>query len=285
MNSFLKDLAFHLHNQYQKQLADLTLVFPNRRAGLFFRKSLAEIVQKPVWAPQIVSMEDFVKTYSDLQVADSISLIFLLYDEYVKVNPQVESFDRFFSWGEIMLKDFDDIDKYLINSNHLFTSVKEQKLMEEKFDYLTNEQKQVIKSFWSSFGDKISSQQQGFLKIWDLLPVIYKSFQQRLLNEKLAYEGLLYKDVVQKCTDNIISHKRKKIIFAGFNSLSTSEELIIKYFIKSYGADIFWDVDKSYMENVNLEAGTFLRKYAKDKIFAPSFPSPLPDRLNKDKEK
>lgn len=285
MNTFLKELASHLYNKHQQSLADIILVFPNRRAGLFFRKSLSEIIETPIWAPNILSMEDFVQKYSVLQVADKITMIFLLYEEYVKVNTQVESFDRFYSWGEIMLKDFDDIDKYLVNTDHLFTSLKLQKELEDKFDYLTQEQKQVIRSFWSSFGNKLSSQQQGFLKIWDILPVVYKNFQKRLIQENLAYEGMIYREVAEKCSGNDIHNLNKKVVFAGFNALSTSEEYIIKFFLQNFNAEIFWDIDKFYMDNPNQEAGTFLRKYEKDKIFGQFFPVFIPEKLNNDKQK
>ncbi|MDQ3392759.1 MAG: PD-(D/E)XK nuclease family protein, partial [Bacteroidota bacterium] len=285
MNSFLKELAIQLYNQYQAGLSDITLVFPNRRAGLFFRKHLSEVIHSPVWAPGIVSMEDFINGYSELQIADNLTLIFLLYDEYLKVNPKVESFDRFYSWGEIMLKDFDDIDKYLINSDHLFTSIKELKELEARFDYLTKEQIAVIKSFWSSFGANPSSQQQGFLTIWELLPKIYKNFRERLAKENIAYEGLIYRAIAEKTASGYHIPNNKKIIFAGFNSLSTSEERIIKYFINDHKAEIVWDVDRSYIEDPNLEAGIFLRRYYKDKIFGKFFPTPLPVRLQVGKEK
>lgn len=290
---FLKDLAQRLYANFGNKLAEVSIVFPNRRAGLFFRKDLAEVIDQPVWAPEILSIESFVNQFSTLQVADRLTLIFMLYEEYKKLNSHLENFDRFYSWGEILLKDFEDIDRYLINPDHLFTSLKEQKELESRFDYLTEEQKEVIRSFWSSFGEKLSAQQKGFLDVWETLPKVYHNFTSTLKNQNLAYEGMIFRQIAYKAlaskksmsTADFSSPKKKKYIFAGFNALSASEEVILKYFVEFQGAEVFWDVDKSYLEDPSAEAGLYFRKYKKDKVLAKTFRDPLPSYLDDSSKK
>ena len=148
---FLKELAQKIHTDHKENMGEVILIFPNRRAGLFFRKYLAEYLDEPVWSPNIMSMEDFVGQYADLQVADKFTLIIDMYNAYRKQITKDEGFEKFYYWGEMLLKDFDDIDKYLINPKHLFTNVSRQKELDDTFDFLTPEQQEIILSFWSKF--------------------------------------------------------------------------------------------------------------------------------------
>ncbi|CAN5396965.1 PD-(D/E)XK nuclease family protein [soil metagenome] len=274
MIPFLKEIAAELYNLEGNDLSKLTVIFPNRRAGLFFRKYLSEIIAQPVWAPSILNIEDFIKKMSPLQVADKLTLIFILYNEYKKLNPAIESFDRFYSWGEILLKDFDEIDKYLINPDHLFTSLRQQKELENQFDYLSEEQIAVIKSFWASFKENTSSQQKDFFKIWNMLPLIFLNFKKNLKSQNLAYEGMVFREVVNGLSSNTIISPKQNLVFIGFNSLSPSEEFIIKHFVKNNAGSIYWDADPFYFNNSKHEAGYFLRKYSKDKVFRENFKVP-----------
>lgn len=272
---FLKQIAQQVQLQYAERLDEVILVFPNRRAGLFFRKYLSEDLNKPIWSPSILSMEDFVYQFCELQIADKFTLIVELYQAYSKHIGGTESFDRFYYWGEMLLGDFDDIDKYIIDAKYLFTDLSNQKVLDDYFDYLTDEQKKIILEFWSTFSEQSSEEKKNFQLIWGKLYKIYTDFTTNLKNKNLGYTGLVYKEVVNALPK---IDKNKQVIFAGFNALTVTEERIITHFIEG-GAEIKWDVDAYYMEDERQEAGSFLRVYKKKNAFANSLKEPFPTNL------
>ena len=281
---FLAELAKTLSDKHKDNFQNLTIVFPNRRAGLFFRKYLANYIEKPVWAPQILNIDEFVKSFSPLQGADHLTLLFLLFEAYNKVSPGRESFDQFYYWGELLLKDFNEIDKYLVKAKDLFSDLKDQKELEQRFDYLTPEQTEVIQSFWKSFGGKSSKHQQDFLQIWHLLERVYEEFGARLRAGNIGYDGLIFKSVAERALTGEFSSVTSKIIFAGFNALTKAEEIIITSFIKDANAEIYWDLDQYYYNDVNQEAGRFLRRYARDKDLGKNFPDEVPSYFKSEKK-
>ena len=272
---FLKQIAQHVQSKYDDRIDEVTLVFPNQRAGLFFRKYLAEELSVPIWSPAILSMEDFVRQYCRLQATDKFTLIVELYQVYRKHISGAESFERFYYWGEMLLGDFEDIDKYLIDAKYLFTDLSNQKALDDYFDYLTHEQKKIIVEFWSTFSDQSSEEKKNFQMIWGKLYDIYSEFTTTLKNKNSAYTGLVYKEVANNLPK---INKNQPIIFAGFNALTTSEERIITHFIEE-GAEIKWDVDAYYMYDERQEAGSFLREYKKKKVFAKSLEEPYPTNI------
>jgi hypothetical protein len=155
---FLEEIAQIVIDKYQGRSEDLMLVFPNRRAGLFFRKYLAARIDKPIWAPRVVGIEDFIKGMSDLKSADSLELIYRLFKVFTSINQSAESFDRFFYWGNILLKDFDEVDKFMVDAGLLFKNLQHIKQLERNLDFLTVDQKELIMGFWKSFGEKLSTQ-------------------------------------------------------------------------------------------------------------------------------
>lgn len=272
MKPFLAELSEQLYQQHKGNLQELTLVFPNRRAGLFFRKYLSQHIEKPVWAPEILSIDEFVKRLSNLQSADQLTLLFLLYDVYKKSGATQESFDQFYYWGEMLLRDFNDIDKYLVKAGDLFTDLKNQKDIEQLFDYLTGEQVEVIRRFWSSFNDKPSKHQEDFLKVWHVLEKVYVAFRERLEQEGLGYDGMIFREVAKKAQKEALVYSGRQLIFAGFNALTKAEEIIVASMIRNANAQMYWDLDAYYFGNKHQEAGYFLRKYAKHKVFGQTFP-------------
>ena len=278
MKPFLQELAEKLYGQYKNNLSSLKIIFPNRRAGLFFRQHLAEVIDAPIWAPEILSIEDFFRSLSVTQPADRLTLIFELYQAYKKLNPHYESFDRFYSWGDMLLRDFDEIDKYLADAKNLFLSLKDQKELENQFDYLTDEQKDFIRSFWNSFGARESKQQKDFLKIWAMLYQLYASFKVQLKQKGIGYDGMIFREVVEQLHDNPMVFN-ERVVFVGFNVLTKVEEKLLGWFYAQEKGDIFWDADAFYMENERQEAGSFLRKYQKHKVLGKSFPKAFPKLL------
>jgi hypothetical protein len=242
------------------------LVFPNRRAHLFFAQSLSRILKKPLWQPAYKSIEELVKETSSWRVADNFTLLVELYDVYCAERRLDEPFDRFYYWGETLLYDFDQIDKFMVNAAALFTNLREGKAMEGDFTFLTPEQVAHIQKFWSHFSEKNNSHlQEEFIAIWDALPAIYQRFRERLIAQNKAYEGMVYRDLAEKIksgnTDGLLPGH---YVFIGFNALNECEKILFRYLQTQQQADFYWDYDAYYVKNTQQEAGCFLRDNLKN---------------------
>ncbi|BAX80987.1 PD-(D/E)XK nuclease family protein [Labilibaculum antarcticum] len=269
MNSFLRELTGELYEKYGSNLSNCMLVFPNRRAGLFFSKYLNELIEQPVWAPKILTINDFFKTHSQLQTEDNLGLLFRLYKIYIQRMEVSESFDEFYHWGEMLLGDFDDLDKYRVNAKHLFQNLAEEKEIDNLFDYLTEEQIVAIQSFWSSFRpENYSEHQKEFVKLWENLYPIYSDFRDELQSEGLAYEGMASRKLVDELESGKINIKEDRVLFIGFNALNRCEKNLFDELKRQDKADFYWDYDESYLKNPFHEAGLFMRENIK------RFPSP-----------
>ena len=282
MKPFLEDLAEKMVLQHPR-LEELTMVFPNRRAALFFQHYLSGQVTKPAWSPTLMTIEELFLELSTLQEADKLGLIFRLYKVYRKVMKNDEPFDRFYFWGEMLLRDFDEVDKYLIPATTLFKDLSKLREMDESFDYLTDEQKKFLRDFWFNFDDKPAGSKEEFLKIWRELPKVYTEFVKALHAEHLAYQGMIHREVAEKLKGRKLSLSadsrslgggRGEVVFAGFNALTKSEEILISHFVEE-GAQVFWDMDAYYVEDVNQEAGQFFRQYRKHPVLNKTFESEL----------
>ncbi|MBR07442.1 MAG: hypothetical protein CMP48_07125 [Rickettsiales bacterium] len=280
--SFIAEVAERVLGDNPQNLHQVTIVFPNRRAGLFFRKELSKLIEKPIWMPQVISMEDFVSSYSPLRKVEKIEAIFSLYEVYKKHQKRDETFDQFFFWGEMILRDFEEIDQYLVNTDQLFTSIKTQKELDEEFYFLDEEDKKVIQSFWSSFLPKATASQEAFLETWKILRPIYAEYREHLLAKGIAYGGLIYREISDSLSD-VKPQEGSKVYFAGFNALTFAEEKIIKHFVHEYEAEVIWDLDEYYFNNPKQEAGFFLREYGRDSILGKTFPKEPPKRFQTEK--
>lgn len=275
MTPFLKELAERMISEHQR-LDELTFIFPNRRAALYFENYLARGLQKPQWAPALFSIEEFFKRHSSLREPDKLTLIFRLYQVYTSVLKNNESFDKFYFWGEMLLRDFDEIDKYMVNATQLFKDLSKIKELDETFDYLTDEQKSFLKDFWMHFSDNPSVTKQEFLMMWRKLPKVYSDFMKALKKESLGYEGMIHREVAEIFSKKIpASLKDTKLVFAGFNALTKAEEKVISVLVAN-GAKIFWDADQYYVGNTLQEAGAFMREYQKHEHLSSTFVGPLP---------
>lgn len=279
MADFLEGLAKELVATKGDQMHEVCIVFPNRRAGLFFRRHLAKLIDKPVWEPRIISFEDFVQEQSGLQVPDQLTLILELYKIFKKHLPKgTERLDRFYFWGDMLLKDFDEIDKYLVDAAHLFKILYRQKELDISFAEFSEEHQRLIKAFWEQFGEQLSTHQLTFLELWEVLTAIYHEFNTTLSELGFGYSGSLIRQVVEQLESNHWDSKCN-YWFAGFNALTPAEEKIIGYLLETDRARIFWDADDYYLNKDNHEAGYFLRKYRKLKPFDATFPKNLPNRF------
>ena len=261
MNPFLKQVANYLYTNYSAELSEFCLVFPGRRAGVFFTAYLNECIEKTILSPEIITVNDLISSLTDLHQADQVSLVLKLHEVYNKVTGLSEPIDEFFFWGEILLADFDDIDKYLLNADDLFRNISDLKELENQFDYLSVEQKKAIDEFWGNM-DKVSHSfnKDKFIGIWIKLAEIYHKFREVLKQNEIAYSGMIYREVAESFTDKKVKSLRaQKYVFIGFNALNNCEKAIFKKLDNQQKAMFFWDYADFYLKDNENEAGRFLR--------------------------
>lgn len=260
MNPFLKQVAHYLYTNHRSELSEYCLVFPGRRAGVFFTAYLNEMIEKPMLSPELITINELISSLTKLQQADQVSLVLKLHEVYAKETGHQEPLDEFFFWGEILLADFDDVDKYLLNADDLFTNISDLKELENQFDYLTEEQKRAIDEFWGNL-DKVphSFNKEKFIAIWIKLAAIYHRFKEVLKQNNIAYSGMIYREVAEAFNEQLGAElKAKKYVFVGFNALNNCEKTIFKRLDNLQKAMFFWDYDDFYLKDPDNEAGRFL---------------------------
>ena len=230
----------------------VTIVLPSKRAGLFLNRYLTEMTDVPIWSPQYTTLNDLFHELSDLDVGDPSLLIFHLYAAYATVVESggtgvvLESLDHFFSWGEVMLSDFDDIDNNLSHGRDIFKNLKALDDL-TTFDYLSEHQQQAIERYFGYFDkDRKTKLKEKFLSIWNLLYPTYCIFRERLHSSGIAYEGMLRRDVVEHGID-MSRLPSAKYVFVGFNVLTTAEQRLLSALKEEGKALFYWDFDQSYM--------------------------------------
>jgi CRISPR/Cas system-associated exonuclease Cas4 (RecB family) len=267
MTYFLERIATLLYDEYPGQLDRQCLVFPNRRAGLYFLKYLSLKAGKPVWAPSVKTINDLFQSYSPLQLAEDEQLIFELYKVYKKLNPEAESFDDFYFWGDMLLNDFDDVDKYLVDASKLFTNLADIKKIDSAFGDLSPEQVKIIKQFWVNFNpDSPTKQKNDFLGIWSILPGLFSGFRDALRKKSLAYEGMIFRDIAEKWRDGQLAELKYDCFhFIGFNALNNCEKMVMLTLKKAGFARFYWDYDNSYVSGkTDHSAGFFIKHNLND---------------------
>ena len=245
MRSFLLTVLESLKDNGE-DLTSLTYILPSKRAGAFLKKELATLLKKTTFVPEILAIETFTEELSQLKKQSNSDLLFSLYKAYLTVTDEknVEPFDSFVKWGQILLQDFNEIDRYLVPHDKLF-------------DYL-NAIEEL--NHWSKTSDQ-TKMITNYLKFWDSLPSVYESFKEVLTHNNFGYQGLIYREAVENLETYIQNSPRKKHIFMGFNALNRAEETIIQELLENNLASVFWDIDAVFMENKIHDAGMFLRNY------------------------
>lgn len=262
LNPFLKQVAKYLYENYRNTLDEFCMVFPGRRAGVFFTAYLNELIEDPLLSPEVTTINALISSVSGLQQADPVSLVLKLQEVYEKVTGHHEPLDEFFFWGEILLSDFDDIDKYMLSADDLFRNISDLKELDHQFDYLSEQQKKAIEEFWGNL-EKVphSFNKERFIDIWTKLSSIYHQFQEQLKSESLAYPGMISREVAEKLrSEHDVQFKSGKYVFIGFNALNTCEKTIFKKLYDQGRAMFFWDFDSVYLNDPEHEAGRFLRE-------------------------
>jgi len=274
MEYFLERIAKSLYSEYGNQLNRHCLVFPNRRAGIYLLKYLASEIDKPVWVPSVFTINELFRSYSSLQTAGNEILVFELYKVYRKLKKSPESFDDFYFWGDMLLNDFDDVDKYLVDASLLFRNIQDIKNIDQQFGGLTDTQIDIIKRFWLNFNpDKPTREKSGFINIWSVLNDLYSAFRSSLFGQNLSYEGMMFRETVENCDKEYLPGTRWDIVhFIGFNALNECEKAIMTRFKEVGKARFYWDYDNSYINEGKLNsAGFFIRDNLK--IFGNNMPS------------
>lgn len=258
MKPFLLQIAERFYAEYGDEVSRLAFVFPNRRAGLFFQKYLSEVSPRPLFSPTILTINDLFVKLSGKQGADHLSLIFLLYEIYKERSGSEESFDDFLYWGEMLLSDFDDVDKYLADARLLFSNIADLRELDDLFDYLSQEQLDAIRSFWSSFYPRRSPSQEQFLALWEILFDVYTAFRERLAQKGLGYEGMIFREVVESLEkDDSLEIPYPLIVFVGLNALSTVEIRFLEELQRRGKADFYWDYASSFVRDPENRASFF----------------------------
>ena len=293
MKPFLKQIAELFHDKHGADIHRLAFVFPNRRSGVFFRKYLSETASKPIFSPTILTIDELFRKLNPKQPVDPVKALFILYHIYIRQSGLAETFDDFVYWGKMLLNDFDEIDKYLVDARQLFTNVTDLMSIEKDFSFLQPSQVQSIRSFWSTFqpesGHSFSStlqpesadrNRQFFLHVWELLYPIYKELHKTLIAEGIATEGKIYREVVESfekiAVTNILPYE--KIVFVGLNALTKSERELLKLLKENHVADFYWDYASEKVCDGANKASFFM----KDNIsmFPSAYPLPEEDTVD-----
>lgn len=270
--TFLEYVAEDLLKKYGIDLSRITLVFPNKRASLFLNEHLARMADGPLWSPVYTTISQLFRDRSERVVADNIKLVCDLYRIYVQCTGTTETLDHFYGWGMLMLSDFDDIDKNLADARDVFRNLSNIHELDD-VSYLSEEQREVLKRFFSNFSDDYNTELKNrFLQLWQNFGNIYNSFNDHLQEEGLAYEGALYREVVN---NDLATYDADTYIFVGFNMLQKVEQKLFTLLAKAGKAKFYWDFDRYYMEGANNEAGYYIRQYLE------AFPNEL---FNRDDE-
>ena len=253
--NFLSYVAQDIIQKYGDDTAHIAVVFPNKRAALFLNQELMRLSDKPIWSPSYITISDLFRRHSTLQVADPIKVIAELHKSFVAVTGKAETLDQFYGWGQLLLADFDDIDKNDADASKVFANLRDLHEYDD-ISYLTDEQKQLLKRFFSNFHDQDSTLQKRFIELWSRLHDVYRHFKQSLYEQGLAYEGMLYNDVVKQ---PVLDFEYKKYLFVGFNMIQKVEQQLFQRLKQEGRAAFYWDFDNYYLNHH--EAGVYIRKY------------------------
>ena len=236
IKSFLTYVAEDIYKRYGADLSRLTVVFPNKRAALFLNQELARMAEKPIWLPAYVTISELFRSRSQLSIANPIQSVCLLHKSYTSVTGIDETLDHFFGWGQLLLADFDDIDKNMADAQQLFHNVRDLHEL-DSIEYLDEEQKQLIMRFFGNFTGDETQLRKKFISLWSNLYNVYADYRQRLRERGLAYEGMLYRDVVEHDKGELPGDH---YLFVGFNVLQKVEQRLFDQLREEGRAAFYW---------------------------------------------
>ena len=282
MESFLKLVAADLYKHTEGNLAHTAVVFPNKRAGLFFNEYLAQESESPIWSPAYVSISELFRSLSPWEVGDPVKLVGELYKIFRRETQSTETLDDFYFWGEMLISDFDDADKNKVDTDELFSNLQDLRNIMDDYTFIDDEQEEAIRQFFQNFSiERRTALKERFISLWDVLGNIYKGFRESLASQNIAYEGMMYRHVIEHLDVDKLPYE--KYVFVGFNVLNKVEHTLFTQLKDAGKAVFYWDYDEFYMKEnrqaVTHEAGEFIRRNLRD------FPSPLSGELFKNLSK
>lgn len=282
MESFLKLVAADLYKHTKGNLAHIAVVFPNKRAGLFFNEYLAQESDSPIWSPAYVSISELFRSLSPWEVGDPVKLVCELYKIFRRETQSTETLDDFYFWGEMLISDFDDADKNKVDTDKLFSNLQDLRNIMDDYTFIDDEQEEAIRQFFQNFSiERRTALKERFISLWDVLGNIYKGFRESLASQNIAYEGMMYRHVIEHLDVDKLPYE--KYVFVGFNVLNKVEHTLFTQLKDAGKAVFYWDYDEFYMKEnrqaVTHEAGEFIRRNLRD------FPSPLSGELFKNLSK
>ena len=271
MQPFLQLVAHDLYTKIGNDLSRTVLVFPNKRTNLFFNEYLAEESDQPIWSPAAMSISDLLQKLSIQKAGDPIRLVCELYKVFKEETGSRETLDDFYFWGELLISDFDDVDKNMVDADKLFSNLQDLKNLMDDYEFLDEEQEEAIRQFFQNFSiERRTELKEKFISLWDKLGIIYHRYRENLAELGIAYEGMLYRNVIEQLdTDRL---KYDKYVFVGFNVLNKVEKEFFQKLQKAGKAMFYWDYDLFYTQRISKhEAGEFIKRNLID------FPNELPE--------
>jgi hypothetical protein len=248
MQTFLDKLSTEILNNHNGNLANVTIVLPNKRARIFLLEALKRQLTGTVFAPNIISIEDFVQDMAGIRNIDTIELLFEFYNVYLGLTPkEPQPFETFANWAKTLLQDFNEIDRYLLNPDYVLK-------------YLENIQEI---EHWAVDIPKQTDMIKSYLAFWKLLPTYYTTLYNHLLDKGAGYQGLIYREAVKNISHFSEAFKGQ-LVFAGFNALNAAEEKIIQHLLMNGQARIYWDIDYAFLNDPYHDAGLFIRRFRKE---------------------
>lgn len=287
METFLQLVAQDLYNKIGNDLSRVAIVFPNKRAGLFFNEYLAAQSNHPLWSPAYVSISELFRQLSPLKAGDPIRLICELYKVFREETHSEETLDDFYFWGELLISDFDDVDKNLVDATRLFSNLQDLKNIMDDYDFLNPEQEEAIRQFFQNFSIERRTQlKEKFISMWDKLGDIYRHYQDNLSELGIAYEGMMYRQVMEQLDPDKLKYDH--YVFVGFNVLNKVEINFFEQLRDAGKALFYWDYDIFYTRlpreqqpPYTHEAGEFIQRNLK--LFPNELPEELFDKLRQPK--
>lgn len=248
--TFLDKLSAQLVADYGNALSGITIVLPNKRARIFLIEALKKKLSAVVFAPEIISIEDFIQDVAGVRSIDTIEMLFEFYNVYIGLTPKEKQqpFENFANWAKTLLQDFNEIDRYLLNPKHVLSYLKD---IEEL-------------SHWSLDVENHTGMIKNYLEFWELLPKYYEALYNHLLDKGAGYQGLIYREAVNNINHFSNAFAKEQLIFAGFNALNAAEENIIQHLLSCGQAKIYWDIDQAFLNDPYHDAGLFIRRFKKE---------------------
>lgn len=263
MKSFLQYVAQDLISRFGENLSHVAVVFPNKRAALFLSDELAHFSKRPIWSPAYITISELFRRHSSRQVADPIKLVCDLHRCFTEQTGLDETLDHFYGWGQLLLSDFDDVDKHMADADKVFANLRNIHELDD-VSYLTDEQRQILQKFFSNFSDTHNTElKQRFLRLWSRMGDIYHAFNSLLAQQQLAYEGALYREVAEQ---KDLPFEYEHYVLVGFNMLQEVEQRIFSILQQRGMATFYWDFDHYYMPKrknrmQDNEAGHYIAQY------------------------